>query len=117
MNVPELGRSSTALPAPLATRSRLQAAAAYLSTRCGCTPSGEPVHVFAVDNMLRNGPDPAAYQFPQAGILAEPIGCQITYSGCPTVALPAEKGNQDWFSGDLPICDPPALISQAAATV
>ena len=70
-------------------------------------PSGEPVHVFAVDNMLRNGPQTQGGIpiFP-AGISAEPIGCQITSPGCQLSPCQQEEATKTTFSGDLPTCDP-----------
>ena len=41
-----------------------------------------PVHIFAVDNMLRNGPQSqGGTPIFAAGLQAEPLGCQITVPG------------------------------------
>jgi hypothetical protein len=66
-----------------------------------------PVHIFAVDNMLRNGPQTqrGVPIFP-AGIQAEPLGCQITVPGCQLSACQQEEASRTTFNTDLPTCDP-----------
>src|SRR6266436_6162730 len=66
-----------------------------------------PVHIFAVDNLLRNGPQTQGKTniFPQ-GIEAEPLGCQITAPGCQLSPCQQEEVAKTTFSTDLTTCDP-----------
>ena len=66
-----------------------------------------PVHIFAVDNFLRNGPQTQgkATIFPQ-GVEAEPLGCQITAPGCQLSPCQQEEVAKTTFSTDLATCDP-----------
>ena len=66
-----------------------------------------PVHIFAVDNFLRNGPQTQGNTviFPQ-GIEAEPLGCQITVPGCQLSPCQQEEAAKTTFSTDLGVCDP-----------
>jgi mono/diheme cytochrome c family protein len=66
-----------------------------------------PVHIFAVDNFLRNGPQTQgkATIFPQ-GVEAEPLGCQITAPGCQLSPCQQEEVAKTSFSTDLATCDP-----------
>jgi len=66
-----------------------------------------PVHIFAVDNFLRNGPQTqgTARIFPQ-GIESEPLGCQITAPGCQLSACQEEEASKTTFSTSLITCDP-----------
>lgn len=66
-----------------------------------------PVHIFAVDNCLRNGPQTQgnAAIFPQ-GIEAEPLGCQITAPGCQLSPCQQEEVAKTTFSTSLGTCDP-----------
>jgi Di-haem oxidoreductase, putative peroxidase len=66
-----------------------------------------PVHIFAVDNFLRNGPQTQGTTaiFPQ-GIEAEPLGCQITVPGCQLSPCQEEEVDKTTFSTDLGTCDP-----------
>jgi len=65
-----------------------------------------PLHIFAVDNFLRNGPQTQGTTviFPQ-GVEAEPLGCQITTSGCQLSACQTEEALRTTFTPDLPTCD------------
>ena len=66
-----------------------------------------PVHIFAVDNMLRNGPQSqGATPIFAAGISAEPLGCQITVPGCQLSACQQEEASRTTFNTSLPTCDP-----------
>ncbi len=66
-----------------------------------------PVHIFAVDNMLRNGPQSQGVKPIFAkGVTAEPLGCQITVLGCQLSACQQEEAMKTTFSTDLPTCDP-----------
>jgi mono/diheme cytochrome c family protein len=66
-----------------------------------------PVHIFAVDNMLRNGPQSqGALPIFAAGISAEPLGCQITAPGCQLSACQQEEVTKTTFNVNLPTCDP-----------
>ncbi|MGD0119002.1 MAG: di-heme oxidoredictase family protein [Candidatus Binatus sp.] len=66
-----------------------------------------PVHIFAVDNMLRNGPQTQGTTtiFP-SGMQAEPLGCQITVPGCQLSACQQEEASRTTFNTDLPTCNP-----------
>jgi len=66
-----------------------------------------PVHIFAVDNMLRLGQQSQGGTtiFP-AGVSAEPIGCQITAPGCQPSACQREELARTTFQTSLPTCDP-----------
>jgi hypothetical protein len=66
-----------------------------------------PVHIFAVDNFLRNGPQTQgkATIFSQ-GVEAEPLGCQITAPGCQLSPCQQEEVAKTTFSTDLATCDP-----------
>jgi len=70
-------------------------------------PQAGPVHIFAVDNFLRNGPQTqnGTAIFPQ-GIEAEPLGCQITAPGCELSACQREEVAKTTFSNSLATCDP-----------
>src|SRR5271170_7514524 len=66
-----------------------------------------PVHIFAVDNMLRNGPQSqGGVPIFAAGMQAEPLGCQITVPGCQLSACQQEEAARTTFNTDLPTCDP-----------
>ena len=55
-----------------------------------------PVHIFAVDNMLRNGPQSqGATPIFAKGVTAEPLGCQTHGPRMPTLGLPAGGGEED----------------------
>ncbi len=66
-----------------------------------------PVHIFAVDNFLRNGAQTQGNTtiFPQ-GIEAEPLGCQITVPGCQLSPCQQEEAAKTTFSTSLGTCDP-----------
>jgi Di-haem oxidoreductase, putative peroxidase len=66
-----------------------------------------PVHIFAVDNFLRNGPQTQGKTtiFSQ-GVEAEPLGCQITAPGCQLSPCQQEEVAKTTFSTDLATCDP-----------
>jgi len=66
-----------------------------------------PVHIFAVDNFLRNGPQTQGKTtiFPQ-GVEAEPLGCQITAPSCQLSLCQQEEVAKTTFSTDLTTCDP-----------
>jgi hypothetical protein len=66
-----------------------------------------PVHIFAVDNMLRNGPQSqGGTPIFATGVTAEPLGCQITVPGCQLSACQQEEAMKTTFNPDLPTCDP-----------
>jgi len=66
-----------------------------------------PVHIFAVDNFLRNGPQQQGKtSIFQQGVEAEPLGCQITVPGCQWSECQQEEAAKTTFSTDLPTCDP-----------
>src|SRR5271165_5222468 len=66
-----------------------------------------PVHIFAVDNMLRNGPQSqGGTPIFATGVTAEPLGCQITVPGCQLSACQQEEAMKTTFNTDLPTCDP-----------
>jgi hypothetical protein len=66
-----------------------------------------PLHIFAVDNMLRAGEQRQGDVtiFPQ-GLRAEPIGCQITSPGCQPSACQREELARTTFQTNLATCDP-----------
>src|SRR5277367_5993114 len=66
-----------------------------------------PVHIFAVDNMLRGGPQlQGSTPVFASGMEAEPLGCQITAPGCQLSACQQEEASRTTFNTDLPMCDP-----------
>jgi hypothetical protein len=66
-----------------------------------------PVHIFAVDNMLRSGPQSqGGITIFAQGVSAEPIGCQITAPGCQPSACQKEEMARTTFQTSLPTCDP-----------
>ncbi len=66
-----------------------------------------PVHIFAADNMLRNGPQTqGGTPIFVGGMQAEPLGCQITVPGCQLSACQQEEVMKTTFDTDLPTCDP-----------
>ena len=66
-----------------------------------------PVHIFAVDNMLRGGPQSQNGTTIFAnGMHAEPLGCQITAPGCQLSACQKEEAARTTFAWNLPECDP-----------
>jgi hypothetical protein len=66
-----------------------------------------PVHIFAVDNMLRGGAQSQGGTsiFP-GGMEAEPIGCQITAPGCALSSCQQEEMTRTTFNTSLLTCDP-----------
>ena len=65
-----------------------------------------PVHIFAVDNMLRNGPQTqGSSTYFAGGLEAEPLGCQITAPGCTPSACQLEEMARTTFATNLPTCD------------
>jgi hypothetical protein len=66
-----------------------------------------PVHIFAVDNFLRNGAQTQGGTtiFAQ-GVEAEPLGCQITTPGCQLSACQQQEEAKTTFSSNLSTCDP-----------
>ena len=69
-----------------------------------------PLHIFAVDNFLRNGPQTQGNTtiFPQ-GIEAEPLGCQITAPGCELSPCQQAEAAKSTFSTSLGTCDPTSV--------
>jgi hypothetical protein len=65
-----------------------------------------PVHIFAVDNFLRNGPQMQGNTlvFPK-GIQGEPQGCPITAPGCQLSACQQEEAAKTTYSTSLVTCD------------
>src|ERR1700730_9141290 len=65
-----------------------------------------PVHIFAVDNFLRNGPQMQGNTlvFPK-GIQGEPQGCPITAPGCQLSACQQEEAAKTNYSTTLVTCD------------
>jgi hypothetical protein len=65
-----------------------------------------PVHIFAVDNFLRNGAQTQnGTPIFQSGIEAEPLGCQITTPGCQLSACQIQEEQKTTFQAGLPTCD------------
>jgi hypothetical protein len=70
-------------------------------------PVPGPVQVFAVDNMLRNGPQTqGGTPIFSNGMTAEPLGCQMTAPGCQLSGCQQEEASNTTFSTSLPTCDP-----------
>ena len=70
-------------------------------------PQPGPVHIFAVDNMLRQGPQSqGGTPIFTTGIEGEPLGCQITVPGCQLSPCQAEEEAKTTFNISLPTCDP-----------
>ncbi len=66
-----------------------------------------PVHIFAVDNMLRGGPQSqGGTPIFTNGLEAEPLGCQITAPGCKPSACQKEELTRTTFATSLRTCDP-----------
>jgi CxxC motif-containing protein (DUF1111 family) len=64
-----------------------------------------PVHLFAVDNMLRNGPQTqGSNAIFTSGLEAEPLGCQITTPGCAPSVCQQEEMARTTFATNLPTC-------------
>jgi len=73
-----------------------------------------PVHIFAVDNFLRNGPQTqGSAQIFAHGIEAEPMGCQITAPGCQLSPCQQEEVEKTTFSTNLGTCDPTSADFQS----
>jgi hypothetical protein len=65
-----------------------------------------PVHIFAVDNMLRAGQQTQGPAVIFAnGVGAEPLGCQITAPGCSPSDCQKEEMIRTTFAASLPTCD------------
>ena len=66
-----------------------------------------PVHIFAADNMLRQGAQSqGSTPTFTSGIEAEPLGCQLTVPGCAASPCQQEEAAETTFSTSLPTCDP-----------
>ena len=66
-----------------------------------------PVHIFAVDNMLRGGPQSQNGMIIfTSGMQAEPLGCQLTAPGCQLSACQKAESARTTFHWNLPVCDP-----------
>jgi Di-haem oxidoreductase, putative peroxidase len=66
-----------------------------------------PVHIFAVDNMLRSGPQSQdGTTIFAEGVRAEPLGCQITAPGCQPSPCQKQEMARTTFQTNLPTCDP-----------
>src|SRR5579875_2800375 len=76
-----------------------------IHTRADTT--GLPVHTFAVDNMLRAGPQSqAGATIFSHGLAAVPLGCEISDPDCVLSPCQQQEAMLKNFSPDLPICDP-----------
>ncbi|MBI1817655.1 MAG: hypothetical protein HYR72_21975 [Deltaproteobacteria bacterium] len=78
--------------------------------------AGGPLHIFAVDNLLRAGPQT---QGPSTilpnGLESTPIGCQITSPNCAQSACQQEEAIRTTFATDLELCDPTSTSFAAGA--
>jgi CxxC motif-containing protein (DUF1111 family) len=76
-----------------------------IRVRNSTTPG--PLHIFAVDNLLRGGSQTQGQTaiFPE-GMAATPLGCQITAPGCQRSACQTTEADLKTFTWELPICDP-----------
>src|SRR5260370_28814201 len=65
-----------------------------------------PLHIFAVDNFLRSGPQTQGSTtiFPK-GIETEPLGCPITTPACQVSPCQLEEAQKTTFQQGLPTCD------------
>src|ERR1700683_5077745 len=73
-----------------------------------------PVHIFAVDNMMRTGAQSqGGTPIFATGIAAEPLGCQITVPGCQLSACQQEEASRTTFNTSLPTCDPTSADFQS----
>jgi CxxC motif-containing protein (DUF1111 family) len=77
-------------------------------------PNATPVHMFAADNCMRAGAQQQGGKtiFP-GGLMAMPLGCEITDPNCNLSPCQQAELTATTFSTDLPICDP---TSQAFAS-
>jgi len=65
------------------------------------------VHIFAADNMLRQGPQSqGGVPIFTGGIEAEPLGCPLTAPGCQLSPCQEEEAAKTTFTPSLPTCDP-----------
>jgi hypothetical protein len=73
-------------------------------------PGGGPLHIFANDNVLRLGPQTQGSLtiFP-TGVVATPIGCQITSPNCTKSTCQNEEAARTTFATTLKICDTTSL--------
>jgi len=73
-------------------------------------PGGGPLHIFANDNVLRLGPQKQGNLtiFP-TGVVATPIGCQITSPACTRSTCQLQEAARTTFTTTLKICDPTSL--------
>ena len=70
-------------------------------------PTRNPLHILAVDNMLRGGVQRQGETVIfHAGLAAVPLGCQLTSPGCQLSACQKEEAARTGFISSLPICDP-----------
>jgi len=75
-----------------------------------------PVHIFAVDNMLRGGPQTqGSNSIFATGMESEPIGCQITSPGCQMSVCQNEELTRTTFSTSLMTCDPTSAAFTSGA--
>jgi hypothetical protein len=69
--------------------------------------TGLVAQVFAVDNILRLGPQlQGSNQIFESGVLATPLGCQITSPGCQLSPCQKEEETITGFARNLPFCAP-----------
>ncbi len=79
------------------------------------TASG-PLHIFASDNMLRGGPQSQGpFTIFGDGLVATPIGCQITSPKCRKSRCQREEMRRTTFRPTLKICDPSSASFAAGA--
>ena len=78
--------------------------------------SGMVAQVFATDNILRLGPQMQGdAQILGAGVLATPLGCQITSPGCQLSPCQKEEEAVTGFDSTLPFCDPTSASFRSGA--
>jgi hypothetical protein len=69
--------------------------------------TGLVAQVFAADNILRLGPQlQGSNQIFESGVLATPLGCQITSPGCQLSLCQKEEEVTTGFAPSLPLCAP-----------
>ena len=72
--------------------------------------------VFATDNILRLGPQMQGdAQILGSGVLATPLGCQITSPGCQLSPCQKEEEAVTGFDSTLPFCDPTSASFRSGA--
>ena len=103
--LPKLGPLFDSRTAQLAIFSRRRAAPPRFLQEVRVRSTGLVAQVFATDNILRLGPQlQGDTEIFGSGVLATPLGCQITSPGCQL--SPCRGRSSTGFAPNLPFCDP-----------